>query len=143
MLKLMKNSNYTQINSASEACTLIGDINWEDAFIKESHFYSPSFMMKDGIIAADSKLLMKISICLPENNNKIIEFKFKEIEEICLLAMIDIWPRIIIRHNEVEFKFSQESNYSIRCKSIYFRFLEDYLSSDCPIYTDEDIYFKG
>ncbi|KID56182.1 hypothetical protein JF50_18055 [Pseudoalteromonas luteoviolacea] len=136
----MNNSNYVELSASSEVDALIISINWEDAFIKESHLYSASYILPSGIVAADSKPTLKLAICLPENDAKVIELRFDEVEEICIFTLMDIFPKILFRHNEIELKLCEKSGHCIRSKKLYYRFLEDYLSSDCSIYTEEDLY---
>ncbi|MGX5203172.1 hypothetical protein [Aliikangiella sp. IMCC44632] len=136
----MKNSNYVELSSNTEVDALIQSINWEDAFIKESHFYSPSYISHSGLVAADSKLSLRLAICLPDNDAKVIELKFEEVEEICIFAQMDILPKVYFRHNEVEFKLFEQSGHCIRSRKLYFQFLENYLSGDCAIYSEENLY---
>ncbi|WP_125721569.1 hypothetical protein [Pseudoalteromonas rubra] len=136
----MIDSNYLELSSSEEVDALIQSINWEEAFIKESHLYSSSYIQPSGIVAAGSKFSLRLTICLPENNKKLIELKFFEVEELCLFAQMDIFPTVVFRHNEVEFKLFMQSGHCIRSKKLYFQFLEEYLSGDCSIYTEEDLY---
>lgn len=140
MQKLMNDATYFELKSTEEINALINKINWEDSFVKESHLFSPCFLIPEGIAAAESKPSLRMAICLPENKDKIIEFHFYELEDFTFITNSEICPSITIRHNDAEFKFCEQSRTYIRCKTIYFKLLENYYAGDCPIYTDEDLY---
>lgn len=136
----MNKSNYIELNSNDKVNSLLENIVWEDAFIKESHSYSASYLTPYAIFAADSAHSLRLAICLPENGEKIVEFLFESVEEVFLSVQMDIMPRICFKHNCVEFSLFEGSNHITRCRSVFFRVLENFYSSDCAIYTSDDLY---
>lgn len=136
----MNNSRYEDITSKKQFDELIGIMDWESAFIKESHFYSSSHLIEQGIAAPDSMLTLKLAFCLPANESKLIEFKFEEVTDIAISVPYDIAPTIMTYHNEIVFMLSAESSASVKCRKIRYRKLADYLAGDIAVYMQEELY---
>lgn len=111
-----------------ELDSLLSTIDWEDAFIKEVHLSSPTYVLDRGIVAHDAYPNANIVICAP--NMKGLEFLFTEIENLKLVFAADLSPRGRLfktfwnSRSYWEFSF-HDGDTVMRVKQLAYRFLED------------------
>lgn len=136
MMKLMM-SDDMKMESESQFSRFVASIGWEDAFIKEISVTSPTFIeeIDGGIVAFDSKFDVRALVCLPDNENKVVEFHFLEVEELSIESRMDILPTANFKHNSIEFRFIGNAGRCIRCRHIAARFIDAVFAGDCSLYS--------
>jgi hypothetical protein len=129
------------ITTQSELDKLLSSIDWADAFVKEVHLFSPTYVRDHGIVAHDAYPSANIIICAPEMNE--LEFLFTEIENLNLAFAADLSPRGRLfktfwnSKSYWEFSFHGDKRV-MRVQQLAYRFLEGTSCTKQPWHRDED-----
>lgn len=113
------------ITTQTELDNLLSSINWGDAFIKEIHLHSPSYITSDpnrGIYAWDCSPTVGILVCTLETKCQGIEFILTEVENLNLTSCADLSPKGRFFRTYVALSFG-ERDQVMRAKQLAYRFL--------------------
>lgn len=127
------------IKSENELVRFVSGIDWDDAFIKEAHVASPTYIdeVDDGIVACDSAFSVRVLVCLPKNIDKVIEFKFYDVDQLSFEAQMDILPTANFKHNVIEFRFIGSEGRCIRCRRLEVKCSDSKYSRDRSLYLSQ------
>jgi hypothetical protein len=83
------------IQSQDQLEQLLKMFDWTDAFVREVHIVSPSYVNKVdslGIMAADSSPTMRLLVTFPDEASPGLELTFEEVETVELVFRMDLNP---------------------------------------------------
>ncbi len=122
------------ITTQIELDNILSSIYWGDAFIKEAHLFSPSYIVDGGgIVAYDFYPNASILVCTSETKCQGIEFILTEIDNFNLAFGADLSPRGLFFKTYVEFSF-HECDKVMRAKQFAYRFLSGCCCEDKSMY---------
>jgi hypothetical protein len=114
------------LNDQSELDMVLTSFPWHDAFVKEAHVLSPSYVAKSGahVVAPNSLWTFRLLVCSSERTKPAIEFSFEETDQIILSSLVELQPHGIVNSDGVEIFMSTSDLRPIRAKRVWYRYLE-------------------
>lgn len=115
-----------QIETQGDLNELLASFSWEDAFIREAHVLSPSYVRDRitavSVVAPDSAPGLRVLVCAPDRRTPALELLFDGVEDVVLPFRVDLEPRGVVLRGRVEFSFSPTARaiiaQSVRCEAV-------------------------
>lgn len=129
---------WKKINNISSFSKIIGDIDWEESFIREVSIVSPSYVKNKNIVALNSLPSARFFFIIP-NHELNLEFFFVSIDKISLSFETYETLKVEDKFGKTAFTFTTDQNMSV-CEDVYYRFVKEGDNPQEPKYIWEQIY---
>lgn len=112
--------------SSDEAAikALLEHVFWHDAFVREIHVLSESFVTGRAIAAFGALPDVKCLICSTDGEIPAVEFRFVEVERMGLSFATELTPTVEFQNGRVLWQFQRDRDALLVCKELSFRILQ-------------------
>lgn len=133
-----------KINSQQEINVLLALPDWEDAFLRECYLLSPSYIDTNAnTVAPNANPVMYMLICTLDPKYPAIELFFEDVEDLYFSSRTEINPVVNFQQNHILFSYYEKKSADIKCKSLYYRFLDQQILGHKIHYGKKNIFDEG
>jgi len=128
--------SWISITSIDEFDKIFSKFEFDDAFIKEFHGVSPSFIDGESICNAELPMVFRCIIANPYGKNQVIELLFVDTIDVCLSTNVPVEIRAEFQNGRVKI-WLNEFGGEITCVELKCRIIDNVYGGIEMKYSDE------
>jgi len=137
--------NWQEIHSDVELQEFLDSFDWHDAFIRESHLLSPSYVRPEdmGTVAPDALPVVRVLVTGPHPDCPSVELLFLEVIEQGAILNVDLCPSGHMVESGIVWHFNRAFPTKLESKRFFYRFPGHECLGPGLVYGWEELFDKG